>query len=411
MTLPGDPSGAFERPPAVVAAPAVLFAAYGWVVFASTFWAPGAIGINYDAPGSDWMVLWGAAHEAMRGHLPLIFDGDRFTAWLNLTLKGWLSAPVPFRPWVYPPSFLVLLAPFEPLGFLGSYAAFQALSAGLLVAAILYRAERPQVAPWLAAAALLCPAASVNAIDGQCSFLVAALLIGGFRLLKARPLLAGAVLGLLTFKPQFWLLVPVALAAAGQWRALAAAIGSAGALVLASAAIFGIEAWVWWGRETLESYSSVDPKWVQFGRIWGDSVYACALLLGVPAKLASLIQTGAIAAGAAAVFAAFRGRLSDDLRLAVLLAATLLAAPHSGSYDMVLMVIALGLWLTAEGEPQPQPRSLWRWMLGLAVWLSAYPPAISPSARLLPLLTTGFIVLLLRRAYLPARLDAAPQPA
>ncbi|THD57910.1 glycosyltransferase family 87 protein [Phenylobacterium sp.] len=407
MTRPGNLSGAFARPPAIVAAPAILFAAYGWVVFATTFWAPGSVGIDYNAPGSDWMVLWGAAHEALHGHLPLIFDGDRFTAWLNQSLKGWLTAPVPFRPWVYPPSFLVLLAPFEPLGFLGSYAAFQALSAGLLVAAILYRSEQPRYAPWLAAAALLCPAASVNAVDGQCAFLVAALLIGGFRLAKTRPLLAGAVLGLLTFKPQFWLLVPVALAAAGQWRALAAAVGSGGALALASAAIFGIDAWVWWVRETLESFSGADPKWVQFGRIWGHSVYACAVLLGAPAKLASLVQTGAIAAGAAAVFAAFRSRLSGDLKLAALLAATLLAAPHSGSYDMVLMVIATGLWLTADGEPRP----LWRWILALAVWQAAWPPVISPPARLLPLLMAAFILLILRRAYLPARLDAAALPA
>src|ERR1700722_18502344 len=144
MTRPGNLSGAFARPPAIVAAPAILFAAYGWVVFATTFWAPGSVGIDYNAPGSDWMVLWGAAHEALHGHLPLIFDGDRFTAWLNQSLKGWLTAPVTSRPWVYPPSFLVLLPPSEPLGFLGSYAPFQALSAGLLVAAILYRSEQPR---------------------------------------------------------------------------------------------------------------------------------------------------------------------------------------------------------------------------------------------------------------------------
>src|SRR5262249_6352334 len=150
-------------------------------------------------------------------------------------------------------------------------------------------------------------------------FLVAAILVAGFRMLGARPLLAGAILGILTFKPQFWLLVPVALLAAGQWRVFFAAVASAGALALASAAIFGIESWVWWIRETLESYASADPKWVEFGRIWGNSVYACAVLLGVPAKLASLLQSGAILGAAAAVFAAFRSRLAPDLKLAVLL--------------------------------------------------------------------------------------------
>jgi hypothetical protein len=384
----------------VVAVPAAVAALYGWAVFVSTFWSPGSIGLNYNAPGSDWMVLYGAAHQAFAGHLPLIFDGDRFTAYLNTSFAGWLSRPLEFRPWVYPPSFLLMLAPFEPLGFLGSYAAFQVVSGGLLAAALLYRADRPGAAPWLAAAALLCPAASVNVVDGQCSFLVAALLVAGFRLLGPRPLIAGAVLGLLTFKPQFWVLVPIALVAAGRWRSLAAAIASAAVLAVVSAAVFGVDAWIWWIRETAESFTSADPKWVEYGRIWGDSVYACAVLLGAPARLASAVQMGAILASAGAVLAAFRSSLAPDLKLSLLLTATILAAPHSATYDVVLLVVATGLWLTADTRPQ----SLWRWALALAFWLDAYPPALSAPARFTPLLLAGFVGLLLYEAFRGVRL-------
>jgi hypothetical protein len=376
-----------------VAIPALAAAIYAWAVFASTFWRPGSIGLNYNAPGSDWMVLYGAAHLALSGHLPLIFDGDRFTAYLNGSMGHWLTSPLQFRPWVYPPSFLVMLAPFEPLGFVGSYAAFQFVSAGLLAGALLYRADQPRVAPWLALAVLISPAASINAVDGQCSFLVAALLVAGFRLLGPRPLLAGAVLGVLTFKPQFWILVPVALAAAGQWRSLAAAIASAAVLAAVSAAAFGLESWIWWIRETLESYSSADPKWVSLGRIWGNSVYACAALLGAPAKLASLIQTGAILASAAAIVATFRARLAPDVKLAVLLVAAILAAPHSAAYDVVLLVVAAGLWLASAAGPPP----MWRWILALAFWLSALfsPPVLLVPGRFTPLLLAAFIFLVL----------------
>jgi hypothetical protein len=202
-------------------------------------------------------------------------------------------------------------------------------------------------------------------------------------------------------------LVPIALVAAGQWRGLAAAIASAAALVLVSAALFGVDAWIWWIRETLESYASADPKWVVYGRIWGDSVYACALLLGVPARLASLIQTGAILVSAAAVWTAFRSQRPADLKLAVLLAATLLAAPHSGAYDVVLLVVAAGLWLAADREPQP----LWRWILTLTFWLCAYPPMISAPTRLLPLAVAGLVAVILVRGHRAPRLDAQPQPA
>lgn len=398
-------------PPLVIVAPAVIAALYAWAVFISTFSHPGAIGLNYNAPGSDWMVLYGAAHQTLAGNLPLIFDGDRFTAYLNTTFAGWLSSPLAFRPWVYPPSFLLMLAPFEPLGFLGSYAAFQAVSAALLAAALLYRADRPAAAPWLVAAALLGPAAAINAVDGQCSFLVAAILVAGLRMLGPRPILAGLVLGVLTFKPQFWLLVPVALAAAGRWRSLAAAIASAAILVALSALAFGVDSWIWWVRQIVESYSSADPKWVEFGRIWGNSVYASAVLLGLSAHAASLVQDIAILASAAAVFATFRTRLAPDLKLALLLVATILAAPHSASYDVVLLVVAAGLWLSAS----PERPTLLRWIVALAFWLSALfsPPALSPPGRFTPLLLAGFLATLLYRHWrgLDAKLQAPSRVA
>ena len=43
--------------------------------------------------------------------------------------------------------------------------------------------------------------------------------------LEARPLLAGLLLGLLTYKPHFGLLFPIALMFGGYWRALFAAVG------------------------------------------------------------------------------------------------------------------------------------------------------------------------------------------
>ena len=406
MPHPNTRSGALA-PPMAVAAPALIAAIYAWAVFFTTFGHPGLIGLNYNAPGSDWMVLYEAARSAVSGDLPLIFDGDRFTAHLNATFAGWLSEPMPFRPWVYPPSFLLLLAPFAPLGFLASYAAFQLISGGLLGAALTYRAARPPVAGWLAAAVLISPAAAINVVDGQCGFLVTAILVAAFRLLGPRPLLAGAVLGLLTFKPQFWLLAPVALAAMGQWRALAAAIVVAAAMAVLSAAVFGVDAWILWVRQMIESYQSADPKWVQYGRIWGDSIYACALLLGLPPAQASHLQSLAILASAGAIAAIFRSGLSQNLKLAALLVATLLAAPHSASYDKVMLVVAAGLWLAEEARPP----ALWRWILALVFWLSAIlsPPALSVPGRFIPLILAGFLALLLSQALHPRPSD--PRPA
>lgn len=374
--------------PAILPAAALLACIYGWAVFVSTFVWPGVIGPNYIAPGTDWMVMYGAVDAALHGHIPLIYDGDRFTAHLNTMFSGWLTQPLYFRPWVYPPSFLVILVPLAPLGFFGSYVVFQVISAGLLALALQYRAESRIAAPWIALTACVSPAASLNVVDGQCSFLVAALIVGAFRLALVRPLLAGVLVGLLTFKPQFGLLIPIALIAMRQWRMIASAIATAVILFVLSAAIFGLDAWRMWIDAAAQGYFSGDFEWVQFDRMWGSSIYTCAVLLGA-GRYASLLQSFAIVAAAFVTWVVFTSRLRSDLKLAALLVATLIAAPHWAGYDAILLVIAAGIWLA--GEPRPWP--FWKAFVALALWILPFitPPVLVPVGRLIPLLLAAVL--------------------
>jgi len=81
--------------------------------------------------------------------------------------------------------------------------------------------------------ALGSPAALWNFTAGQNGFLTAALIGGALVLMQRRPWLAGVCLGLLSYKPQFGLLFPVALVAAAQWRVIGAgAFTAAGMAVL-----------------------------------------------------------------------------------------------------------------------------------------------------------------------------------
>jgi hypothetical protein len=81
------------------------------------------------------MVFYGAVLSVLNGEIALMFDGDAFTDFLNGRFASWLSQPLAYRPWAYPPSFLLLL-PFAPLGFFGSYLTFQATTAGLMAIAL-----------------------------------------------------------------------------------------------------------------------------------------------------------------------------------------------------------------------------------------------------------------------------------
>lgn len=375
--------------------------AYLWLVLVTTVRYPGRIGIDYNTLGTDWMVFYGAIRSVLDGHAALIFDGDRFTDFLNTSFAGWLSKPLDFRPWAYPPSFLLLLLPFAPLGFFGSYLAFQIVSGGLLAMALRAGVENGKAYGALLAMVLLCPASVINVIDGQAVFLVAALIVGGLNWLDRRPVLAGLTLGLLTFKPQFCILVPLALIGGGDWRALFAAGLSALALALASGLVFGFDLWLRWLPLIVENLTNPGEKWIEFGRMWGNSVHTCAVLLGASPRVASATQLLATLGAAAAVIAAFRSRLGAREKIALFLAATVLAAPHSGPYDTTLLVIASAFWLMARGA---QP--LWCWTLTFMIWLvpMVSPPLLFAVSRLAPLLTVLLIVLLLRRRTPPVSL-------
>src|SRR5688500_9050841 len=94
---------------------------------------------------------------------------------------------------------------------------------------------------WIAI--LVSPAAVWVALTGQNTFFSLALFYGGMRWLDTSPAISGILLGLLAYQPQLWVLVPLALIAARQWRALAWAVGTAIAVSLASVAVFGWDFW------------------------------------------------------------------------------------------------------------------------------------------------------------------------
>jgi alpha-1,2-mannosyltransferase len=346
VTCPGGHSqlaGGYDHALIVVTAGVIGF--YGWLVFVMAFDHDGLIGPLYNAPGVDYMVYWLAARAAMAGDFALLADPVAFTDQINTHFHAWLSSPLPLLAWLYPPHFLLIVLPFAVLPFALSYAAFQMTSFAAAVAAgcCFWAGPSRRWSVWLVGLALA-PATSVNAIAGQNALLTLALLLGGAGLLGRRDFAAGALLGLLSYKPQFAMMVPVALLAARSWPALAGAALSAACAVALSAAAFGLAPWWDWLAHTVPGGlmgGAGDAAWSEAGRLWGLSVWACATVLGAPGWFANAAQVAAIVLAAACVWIAFCGQLGRDRRMAVLLTATLIAAPHSSSYDLVLLAAAV----------------------------------------------------------------------
>ncbi len=316
---------------------------FGWWLYAMSF---------RSLPGQDWMVFQTAVAAWREGDAALLLHGGAFTARLNAAFAGWIPGPFALKPWVYPPSYLLLFLPFGLLPPAVSYPVFEVTTLLLLVLTLVFcehrLGRRPRPALVIASLALS-PATAWTVLVGQNAFLTTALLLAGALLvLDRRPVLGGLLLGVLTVKPQLWLMVPVMLLALRDWRAmLSCAAGSLG-LALASLVAFGPGLWLGW-FDLLLGRGAEYAAWLPAGRLTGASITACAVRLGASPGAAAIAQALGALAAAAAVFLAFRKTLSDRRRLAVLLTATVLSAPHVSQYDMVMLGVAATL-LLRDGE-------------------------------------------------------------
>jgi len=306
------------------------FGAYALIYGA--VWIAGFSGTN------DFFVFWSAARWlAERGLAPGIYDVETFRAFQAGLLAETAAA---YRPFAYPPTGLLAMAPLAlfPLGT--ALALFLGASLAVYLAALAWRA------PGRAAALVCAPASLMNVVVGQNGFLTAGLLYGGLNLAARRPWIAGALIALLAIKPQLGVLVPIALIAARQWTCLIAAGLGTIALIGLSAALGGIAIWTAW-LDLLPAFAANTAANIDSASRLMVSPPAVFLTLGLDYETARLLHLPiALAAGLAVWRLCGRFGLSP-LSIAGVLAATLLATPFAYFYDLT---IAAGAAAILAGE-------------------------------------------------------------
>jgi alpha-1,2-mannosyltransferase len=380
---------------------ALLFAAYGWaLVVATGSGHDGVIGPHFNALGADWVIFLSAARAYFTGDLAHIYSQLWITDAVNSQFAHWLSGPEPFPLFPYPPVYLLMVLPFAKLPVAWSLLLSQMAQFAALAWA-LRKLAPDKFYLFFLVAALLCPAASNNVLAGSNAVLVAALIVGGVALLDSRPLLGGALLGLMIFKPQFFPLLPLALIAAGQGRAFAAMAASAILFTLASATLLGPQLWLDWINVYLHPQQVAGMNATEWGHMWDESISTCASLLGAPHWLALAAQGAGVLVACAFVWRAFR--TGHPLRLAILCCAVLLASPHVSNYDLVLLAVA-ALLLVRDLPESSRPLAL---MLPLAAYCAPIynPPRAMALGLMTPLVILGLMALLWGRVSVPKELE------
>ena len=308
--------------------------------------------------GRDFLNFW------MYGRAAALPDPSRWyhVATYHRELAALLGDFYPGQNWSYPPSIMLLMAPFGRLGYLAALGTWTALGIAIFVSAT----ARTFTDRHAFAAALCAPAAIFCLISGQSALITAAMMLGIFALLDRRPLIAGVLIGLLTVKPHLGLLFPVMLIASGRWRVFAAAAITALALAALTAALFGPQAWIDFVMRGLPVQNLVlsDPDAI--ATPFFPTLFMNLRGAGVAYQLAMAAQIAVALAATAMVAWAFRCRANADMRhlSALFFACSVAAVPYLLSYDTLALALA-ALAMLAAGDLNGRGRLLAR----LVYWL------------------------------------------
>jgi hypothetical protein len=216
----------------------------------------------------------------------------------------------------------------------------------------------------------------MNFYFGQNGFLSAALLGGGLLFLETQPLLGGMLLGLLSYKPHIFVLLPLALLAGRQWRALGGLIISCFGLFSASIAVFGFDIWQVFLKNISLTMHNLHNEALWFDKM--PSVFAAVRCTGQGVTMAWICQGLAIAAAVSLVVWFWSGPASLALRASALVLAILLFSPHIWYYDLTLLALPLA-WFWQLGStrgwlPGEQSLLILSWIMPLLNFLLAPGP-------------------------------------
>jgi hypothetical protein len=374
---------------------ASLAALYAAVAIVATSHTHHRVGLGGAPLFYDFSTFYQAAAFADAGHAASAYD-DRAMATAQMASFPGSTVRLP---WNYPPIFQLMLMPLAALAYVPAWLVWSGVTFGLYARVMqrLVSADRL----WLL---LLAPAAAVNLFVGQNGLLSTALIGGGVLLLSRRPIIGGAVLGMMAYKPQLAVMIPLVLICGREWRALLAACVSAVALGLLATAVVGIDPWIDFLHKATQPSAIVSSSSSDWRSI--PSVMVMALSVGMGGRFSAICHWSAAAVSGGAALWIWGKTRDARVRVAALAAAALLVTPYLRAYDLALLTLPIALLLSGseKGLGHVERAAIF---LGLAVpaALMFVPPQMQYGA----LVSLGFLALTvwrtLRLRAAAARLD------
>lgn len=346
--------------------------------------------------GTDFSNVYAAGTYVLDGQPAAPFDPARQYA----REQAIFGQATPFYGWHYPPFFLGLAALLATMPYWLAVLVWQGTTLGLYLGSVkAILGTRDSL--WLLLA-LAFPAVFINLGQAHNGFLTAALFGAALLQLDKRPWLAGIFFGLLAYKPQFGLLIPLVLLVSGRWRTIFSAAATVAVLALAVTLAFGTDVWTAFFASTKFTREVVLEQG-QTGWYKIQSVFSWVRMWGGSIGLAYAMQGTVIAAIAGALIWLWRSPAAYPLKAAALIIGCLLATPYSLDYDLMLLAPAIA-FLAADGFQRGFVA--WEKTTLAALWLVPLIARSVPEATLIPLavpLMIAAFALLLHRAIIETR--------
>jgi hypothetical protein len=300
----------------------------GWIAVSD-----GLIDRNGKPLGTDFSNVYAAGSLTWQGRPAEAYQPALQHAEEQAVFSG---REVPFYGWLYPPFFFSVAFLVASLPYAWGLAIWLAASLAAYLAAM--RAILPRPETLLIAAAF--PAVFINIGHGQNGFLTAALLGGALHWLDRRPWLAGVLIGLLSYKPQFGVLIPVALLAGGRWSTIGAAVATIAALLAVSFVTLGGGVW----HAFADSMTFTQTVVLEQGGIGWEkiqSVFSAMRMWGAGVHLAYAMQIALALMLAASLAWLWQSNAEFELKASALATASLLATPYVLDYDLVALAVGI----------------------------------------------------------------------
>ena len=309
-----------------------VIAVVGWIAVSD-----GLIDRNGKPIGTDFSNVYAAGALTWQGRPAEAYEPALQHAAEKAVFAG---RDVPFYGWHYPPFFFAVAVLVAAVPYAWGLSIWLVASLAAYLAVI--RAILPRPETLLTATAF--PAVFINIGHGQNGFLTAALLGGALHWLNRKPWLAGVLIGCLAYKPQFGVLIPIALLAGGRWSTIGAAIATVAALVAISFVTLGAGVWHAFADSMTFTQTVVLE---QGGTGWEkiQSVFSAVRMWGAGVHFAYAVQMALALLLAASLAWLWQSDAAFELKASALASGSLLATPYVLDYDLVVLAVAIAFFV------------------------------------------------------------------